>query len=138
MNDPCIFCEIASRNKPSNIVFEDDEIVSFLDIRPVNEGHILIIPKTHHEYMFDLDDAFMSHMLVVAKRLSRILKLCFEAPRIGLVIEGFGVPHLHLHLIPIYRMGDLDPHRAKSQSIEDLEATQRKILSTLAKVGLPV
>jgi histidine triad (HIT) family protein len=131
---PCIFCEIASGNRQAHIVFEDNEFIAFLDYRPVNEGHVLIIPKEHYEYVFDLDDDFMARMFILAKKLSHSIKACFDAPRIGLVAEGFGVPHLHVHLVPIYQMGDLDPHRAKPSP--DLEGTQKRILRFIAKSDL--
>lgn len=100
----------------------------------MSEGHVLVIPKSHFDYVFDLDDEFMSRIFIVAKKLSKYLKTCFQAPRVGLVVEGFGVAHVHLHLIPIYQMGDLDPNKAKSQG--DLTSTHRKILDIMMKAEL--
>jgi|SRR6185503_2900663 len=121
MKKECHFCKIARKEIPSHFIWEDEKFFAFLDINPVNPGHILIVPKEHIEYIFDLDDSMYNEFFLKAKQLSKPLKKAANAKRIGIIIEGFGVDHLHLHLVPVNSGGELDPNRAKKTPDEELK-----------------
>ncbi len=124
----CIFCKIAAREVPGHIVFENDRFIAMLDIKPVNPGHILIIPKDHVEVVFAMDDARYAEAFAIAKALSAPLQRATAAKRIGLAVEGFGVDHAHVHLIPLHGPHELNPDRAKEASPEDLAAMAENII----------
>lgn len=108
MND-CIFCQILEGNIPSSVVYKDDLCTAFLDIQPVNDGHVLIIPNKHVESIADLDDETTARMFIVAKRINRALS------KTRLKCEGINyfladgeaafqeVFHAHLHCFPRYK-----------------------------------
>jgi histidine triad (HIT) family protein len=123
----CIFCKIASHEIPGYIVWENERFVAMLDIKPVNPGHLLIIPKDHVEVVFSMDDARYAEAFAIAKSLSAPLQRATDAVRIGLAVEGFGVDHAHIHLIPLHGPHELNPDRAANASPEDLAAMAEKI-----------
>jgi len=127
----CIFCKITAGEIPSAKVWEDEKFYAFLDINPINPGHTLLIPKKHEDYLFELEDPHYSEIFQQAKKLAPSLKKVTGAKRIGLIVEGFLVPHVHLHLIPIHRGGELDPSRAKKASPEELSQMAEKIKAEL-------
>lgn len=99
----CIFCKIAQKNIPADIVYEDDITIAFLDINPVNPGHTLVIPKEHHEMMGDTPDDTISDLFVKCKKLMRKIKMATNADYMALSVVGLDVPHFHVHLIPRYK-----------------------------------
>lgn len=123
----CIFCKIAAHEISSHIVWEDDRIAALLDIKPVNPGHLLIIPKDHVEVVFDLDDARYAAVFGAAKTLAAPLQRATGARLIGIQVEGFEVPHAHVKLIPLHEPGDLAPGRARDADPEDLAAMAEAI-----------
>ncbi|NQV90272.1 HIT family protein [Candidatus Uhrbacteria bacterium] len=118
----CLFCKIVARELPCYKVWEDENHFAFLDINPIREGHTLVVPKQHASYLFGLDDASYQSILSASKTVSQRLKEVFQVPRIGVVVEGFSVDHVHIHLIPITDVGQLDPKQAKPGN--PLELTQ--------------
>jgi histidine triad (HIT) family protein len=118
--ETCIFCQIIKGVEPAHRVWESDEFLAFLTRRPCNPGHTLLIPKTHVDYVFDLDEPLYSSIFRVAKQLSEPIKQATEAKRIGVAIEGLNVAHVHLHLVPLYNVSDLDPCRYIEQTQQEL------------------
>ena len=123
----CIFCEIRDGESSAFIVWEDEKFLAFLDIYPINPGHIDIIPKEHVDYLFDLDEELYSQIFVLARQLAAPLKKATGAKRIGVAVEGFGVPHAHVHLVPLHKGMELDPNRAKKVTEEELGKMCEKI-----------
>jgi histidine triad (HIT) family protein len=97
----CIFCKIANKEIPSQITFEDETCLAFLDIHPKAPGHTLLIPKEHHPWFVDMPDELSDKLFRNAKKLSQKLKKDYEADYIRLGIVGIDVPHTHIHLIPL-------------------------------------
>ena len=124
----CVFCKIKNGELPSHKIYEDDNFLAFLDVNPINPGHLLLIPKKHVDYVFDLQEPLYSEMFKVAKKISKNLKKVMKAKRIGIAVEGFAVPHVHIHLVPINHENELDPHRAKEATPEELYKVAKKIL----------
>ena len=96
----CIFCKIAKKEIPSEIVYEDKKIFAFLDINPVSDGHTLVIPKEHHEKITDTPDELLSRLFIKSKELMKKIKTATEADYIAVSVIGIDVPHFHIHLIP--------------------------------------
>jgi histidine triad (HIT) family protein len=104
---PSIFSRIIAGEIPCHQVAEDDEFIAFLDINPVAEGHVLVVPKVETDYLFDLDDRLLGRMMAFAKRVAAAQKAAIACKRIGLTVIGLEVPHAHIHLIPITRESDM-------------------------------
>lgn len=126
----CVFCEIVAGRIPSHKVWESRDFIAFLDIKPIRPGHILLVPRKHHESLFDLPTALYERAFRAARALAAPLGKHFDVPRVGIVVEGFGVAHAHIHLVPIAEAGQLNPALASEASAEDLQ----RVRSALARV----
>jgi len=123
----CVFCKIIKGEIPSYKVWEDDGHTAFLDLHPINPGHLLVIPKKHEEYVFNMPDKKYSELFLKAKKLADVLKKATGAEKIGLMVEGFGVPHVHVHLIPLFEVGDFDPKKAAEAGKNELKVMAEAI-----------
>jgi histidine triad (HIT) family protein len=123
-----IFSKIISGEIPCHKVAEDDRCLAFLDIRPIVYGHTLVIPKTEVDYIFDLDDATLSHLHLFAKKVARILDQEIDCLRIGVMVAGLEVPHAHIHLVPMHSISDLSFSNPRpSFSDEQMTALAEKL-----------
>lgn len=129
----CIFCKIVGGEIPSTKIWENDEFFAFLDINPVNPGHTLLIPKKHEDYLFELPDEEYVKIFKKAKELAGPIKHAMGAKRIGVIVEGFLVNHVHIHLIPLHAGGDLNLSKAKKAAPEELAQTAEKIIAEINK-----
>ena len=107
-----IFTKIINGEIPSYKVAENDKFYAFLDINPLQKGHTLVVPKLSEpepeaDYIFDLSDDILSEMLVFAKQVARGIQGAVECKRVGVAVIGLEVPHVHMHLIPISKEGDM-------------------------------
>lgn len=130
----CIFCKIIGGSVPSNKIWENENFFAFLDIKPLQKGHILLVPKKHVEEVFDLPQDLYTELFAVAKKLTLPLRQTMRSKKIGLVVEGFGVAHTHLHLIPINNPHELNPEKAYSASKEELLSIQNLILDMAKEI----
>lgn len=130
-----IFTKIINRELPAHIVWENDNYIAFLNIRPINPGHLLVVPKKETGYIFDMPDEEYKEILMIAKWLAKPLQEATGAKRIGLSVEGFGVDHVHVHLIPINEMNEMDPNREKGASEEELAEMEEKIKEEIKKLS---
>jgi histidine triad (HIT) family protein len=129
---PSIFTKIINREIPGHIVAEDDRFIAFLDVMPLVEGHTLVVPKNEVDYIFDLDDATLTDLTVFAKKVAIALKQVVPCKRIGIAVIGLEVPHVHIHLVPMNTMGDINFTKPKlSLSAEVMEAIAEKIRTAL-------
>ncbi len=101
-NMDCIFCKIVAGEIPAAKLYEDDKLLAFLDINPVNKGHTLIIPKSHHQMMVDTPDELVSDIFTKAKKLMAGIKDSLNADFVAVSVVGVDVPHFHVHLVPRY------------------------------------
>lgn len=127
-----LFTKIITGQIPSYKIAEDDRFFAFLDIYPLREGHTLVIPKTETDKLFDLDDAYLSQMLVFAKPIAKAIEQSFRCNRCGISVIGIEVPHAHMHLIPINSANDLNFTQPKIKlTEEEFRRVREKILSHL-------
>jgi histidine triad (HIT) family protein len=127
--ETCAFCRIVNGVEPAHRVWETEDFLAFLTRSPCNPGHTLLIPKTHVDYVFDLEEPLYSAIFRAAKQLSAPIQRATDAERIGVAVEGFSVPHVHLHLVPLYNVSELDPHRHIEQSQQELTEMAGRIRS---------
>lgn len=123
----CIFCKIVAGEIPSHKVYEDEKFFAFLEINPIHLGHTLLVPKDHVDYILDATDDIYTEIWLKAKEIAPKIQSATGAKRIGFEVEGFGVPHLHIHLIPLFEPNEIDPHNQKSAKPEDLARMAEKI-----------
>ena len=130
----CIFCKIIEESIPSNKIWENENFFAFLDIKPLQKGHILLVPKKHVEEVFDLPHDLYIELFATAKKISMPLRQVMQSKKVGLVVEGFGVAHAHLHLIPINNPHELNLEKAYSASKEELLSIQNLILDMAKEI----
>lgn len=127
-----IFSKIIAGQIPSYKIAENEKFYAFLDIFPLVEGHVLVVPKTETDKFFDLEDTYLSEMLLFAKPIARAIEKAFDCNRCGISVVGLEVPHAHLHLLPINEADDLNFTRGKLKlSAEELKKVQETILRYL-------
>ena len=127
-----IFSKIVAGEIPAYKVAETIDYLAFLDINPLAEGHVLVIPKKEVDYLFDMEDDLYAGLQIFAKIVATGLKKAIPCKRIGVAVIGLEVPHTHIHLIPMNRVDDLNFARPKlSFTPEQLEATAEKIREAL-------
>jgi histidine triad (HIT) family protein len=117
-----IFSRIIKGEIPCEKILEDARYFAFLDIRPINPGHTLVVPKQETDYLFDVEDEILAGALPFAKRIAKALKKSVDCRRVGLIVAGFEVPHAHIHLVPIQQEGELSFSRAKPAQPDALKA----------------
>ena len=122
-----LFTRIINGEIPCHKICEDENYLAFLDIRPINPGHTLVIPKKEIDYFFDIDDDSLGGMMAFAKKVAHAIEKETECKRIGVMVAGLEVPHAHIHLIPIVEISDLNFDHAKPAENEDLAQIAEKI-----------
>lgn len=130
----CVFCKIITGEIPSFKVLEDEDNLAFLSIHPIAPGHTLVIPKKHHKYIFEMDSQSLAKLMDFSKPVAFALSRAFQPKtgRVGIMVAGLEVPHVHLHLIPMNSQLDLDFKKARTDATPDqLKEDQRKIKAAL-------
>lgn len=122
-----IFSRIIQGQIPCHKILESEEFLAFLDIKPINPGHTLVIPKKEVDYIFDLEDNLMGRLMIFSKKVAIMIKKEIFCKRIGIMVAGLEVPHAHVHLVPMNTLGDLNFARAKPASNDELAKIAEKI-----------
>ena len=127
-----IFSKIIAGEIPSYKIAENEKFFAFLDIFPLREGHILVVPKIETDNLFDLPKDYLSELLVFAQPIAKAIEKSFNCNRCGISVIGLEVPHAHIHLIPINSANDLNFTQPKLKlSAEEMKKVQQKIISNL-------
>jgi len=127
-----IFSKIIAGEIPSYKIAENEKFFAFLDIFPMAEGHVLVVPKVETDKFFDVPDEYLAELLLFAKPIAKAMEASFDCNRVGIATIGLEVPHAHLHLVPINTADDLNFTRPKLKlSEEQMKAAQQKILAKL-------
>ncbi len=127
-----IFSKIITGEIPCYKIAESEKFIAFLDIEPLVQGHVLVVPKLEVNKIFDCPDEYLAEMLVFAKPIAKALEKTFDCARCGISCIGLEVPHTHLHVVPINSANDLNFTRAKlSTTNEALTEIQQLILANL-------
>ncbi|MBW6442162.1 HIT family protein [Patescibacteria group bacterium] len=135
--DGCVFCNIIKKVMPSEVIYEDKDLFSFLDINPVNYGHLLIIPKKHYKDILDTPEEIISKIFIKAKDLMKAIKECLNADYVCLSVVGVDVPHFHVHLVPRYFNDGMENFWPTKKYPEgEMENISKKLTSYLKKKRL--
>lgn len=103
-----IFSKIVAGEIPCYKIAEDEKHLAFLDVFPLVKGHVLVIPKQEVDYYFDLDDDAITALNLFAKKVAIAIKKAVPCIRVGVAVIGLEVPHVHIHLVPLNQMGDIN------------------------------
>lgn len=110
-----IFTKIINREIPAFILHEDDDHLAFLDVNPLAFGHTLVIPKVELDYIFDLPAEKLQRLIAFSQEVAKMLKMEIPCKKIGMTVIGLEVPHVHIHLIPINTINDMNFSNKKLQ-----------------------
>lgn len=128
-----IFSRIAAGEIPSYKVAETERYFAFLDINPVQPGHVLVIPKNEVDYIFDIEDEEFAGLHLFAKKVAKALRKAVPCVKVGVAVIGLEVHHAHIHLIPINNDGDLDFNNKKTLPENEMRAIADAIAAEYAK-----
>lgn len=107
----CVFCKIVAGEVESSKIYEDDEILAFMDIQPVRQGQVLVIPKDHIDHFSDIPDALALRIYMKTHALLKAVREVVRPERMGLVVHGYGVPHAHMIILPQHHEDDITSAR---------------------------
>ena len=131
-----VFTRIIDGELPGRFVWKDDQCVAFLSIRPLRPGHTLVVPRLEVDHWIDAEASLISHLMSTAQAIGKAQMAAFKPARIGLLIAGLEVPHLHIHVVPIRGMQDLDFANQDPNPDEDLmDEAAGSIRTELRRLG---
>ncbi|MGH3774006.1 MAG: HIT family protein [Pseudonocardiaceae bacterium] len=131
-----LFSRIIEGEIPGRFVWRDEWCVAFLTIAPLRPGHTLVVPRAEVDEWTDADNELLAHLMVVARHIGAAQKTAFDAPRAGLIVAGFEVAHLHLHVFPTWTINDFNFNGANPHpDPADLKAAQDTLRQALRQAG---
>jgi diadenosine tetraphosphate (Ap4A) HIT family hydrolase len=130
-----VFSKIINGELPGRFVYEDDEVVAFLTIQPMTQGHTLVVPRAEIDQWQDVEPAAFNKVMAVSQLIGKAVCKAFGAERAGVIIAGLEVPHLHVHVFPAYNLTDfgfanVDPNPSQ----ESLDEAQAKIKAAVSQL----
>jgi diadenosine tetraphosphate (Ap4A) HIT family hydrolase len=129
-----VFTMIINREIPGRFVYEDDDVVAFLTIEPMTQGHTLVVPRAEIDNWQDVEAGVFANVMAVAQRIGKAQSKAFGVERTGLIIAGLEVPHLHVHVFPARDLSDFGfANVDRNPSPESLDEAQAKITAALAE-----
>lgn len=132
---PTLFSRIIAGELPGRFVWRDAECVAFLSIAPLRPGHTLVVPRAEVDHWVDLPPALAAHLIGVSQQIARGIQAAFPCRKVGVVVAGLEVPHVHIHLSPIDGVHDLDFDRAVPADGPALDVVAAKIRASLTALG---
>ena len=133
---PTIFTRIIQGELPGRFVWRDDRAVAFLSINPLTRGHTLVVPVEEVDHWIDLDPALSQHLMTVSQKIGVALQRAFDPARVGLMVLGMEVPHVHLHVVPMNAESDLHfENAARDPDPADLDRAADAIRTELRALG---
>ena len=135
---PSVFTRIIAGELPARFVWKDEHCVAFLAANPLQPGHVLVVPREEVDHWIDLRGELTAHLVFVAQSIARALQREFRPEKVGLMIAGLEVRHVHVHLVPIRGLQDLDFSRAeKSPDPAALDDAARRVRKVLREMRFP-
>jgi len=126
-----LFSRIIDRELPAQFVHEDDRCVVFLSINPLSPGHSLVVPRDELDDWLDCPAGLRDHLFAVAQRVGRAIRAAYAPPRVGLVVAGFEVPHLHVHVFGAYGLETFDFGQAMSADQAELATVASRLRAAM-------
>lgn len=131
-----VFSMIIAGELPGTFVWRDERCVGFLSINPIQPGHVLVVPVEEFDHWLDAPPSLQAHLFDVARRIGEAQMIAFEPERVGLIVAGYEVPHLHVHVIPTVGLDDFDfANAAASVDPDQLAAAAERIRTALRAAG---
>ncbi|RLP07603.1 HIT family protein [Propionibacterium australiense] len=131
-----VFTKIIEGEIPGRFAWADGVCVVFASINPIADGHMLVVPRAEVAKFTSADDALLAHLMGVAKVVGQAVEHAFDAPRAALLVAGFEVPHLHLHVLPAWGEAELSFANARSEVPgAELDAATEKVRAALRDLG---
>jgi diadenosine tetraphosphate (Ap4A) HIT family hydrolase len=131
-----IFTKIINGELPGRFVYEDDEVVAFLTIEPMTQGHTLVVPRAEIDQWQNIDEPVFARIMAVAQLIGKAVCQAFDADRAGVIIAGLEVPHLHVHVFPTRSLSDFGfANVDRNPSPQSLDEAQEKIKAALAELA---
>jgi histidine triad (HIT) family protein len=131
-----LFSRIIKGELPGRFIWSDERCVAFLTIAPLRPGHALVVPRDEVDYWTGVDDDLLTQLMLVAKRVGSAQQAAFDAPRAGLIVAGFEVPHLHVHVFPSWGIDDFDVARVEhNPDPAELDAAAAALRAALREAG---
>lgn len=142
MSEGCPFCALCSSSDQGLLIYADESVAAFPDRRPINPGHLLVVPRTHVDSLWRLPNELYSQVMDVAKRLAIAVDGAFHPVRVGLIVAGFDVPHAHVHLVPMREYHDITSKpllegKRSILGIEELRAVTERVRKQLQDAPEP-
>lgn len=133
---PTVFTRIIEGEIPGRFVWEDERCVAFLSINPIRQGHTLVVPREEVDHWLDLDDGLTQHLMRVSREIGRAIQQVYAPEKVGLMLAGLEVPHVHIHLLPIDGLEDMDFANAAQDPEEgEMDKAHHDIRRALAQMG---
>ncbi|GAB94736.1 diadenosine tetraphosphate (Ap4A) HIT family hydrolase [Kineosphaera limosa] len=131
-----LFTKIIDGQIPGRFVWQDDQCVAFLTIEPLTPGHTLVVPRDEVEVWTDLSPQLMGHLTSVAQTIGRAQRAEWDSPFVGLLIAGFDIPHVHLHVMPTWTAADMNFRNADANpTAEAMDDAAQRLRNRLRDQG---
>ncbi len=137
-----VFSRIIAGELPARFVWRDDRCVGFLSVNPLRAGHVLVVPRDEVVHWIDLDPALWTHLAAVSQTVGAALQRAYQPAKVGMMLAGLEVPHVHVHLVPIDGVHDLDfanadpnPDPAELDAVADTVRTALRHLGAAGVAG---
>ena len=133
-----LFSKIIAGELPGHFVWKDPEVVAFLSIAPLRPGHTLVVPRAEVDRWTEIEPALLTRCMEVSQAIGQGVRTAWDAPRAGMVIAGFEVPHMHIHVAPVWDLSDFDFTTVEVEEDRSvLEAAAEKLRTALQELGFP-
>ena len=131
MSESCVFCKIARKEAPASVAYEDEKVIAFMSVPPINIGHTLVVPKKHYENIYEIPEEEVAYLYKIVKKLSHAVQKAVNAEGIRLIqnngtTAGQVIFHLHVHIIPMNK-DHLWGHRLENRLADALKEDAKKI-----------
>ncbi len=124
-----IFSKIISGELPGYKIYEDEYVCAFLDINPIQKGHTLVLPKLEIDDMFSLDEVLYDKVMHRVRYIAQVMKAKLNCARVCVFVEGYNIPHAHVHLVPTNKPEDFDKIHLYHATDEELAEMQKLLLA---------
>jgi histidine triad (HIT) family protein len=121
----CVFCRIVAGDSPASIIWQDEEAMALMNLRAVNKGECMVIPKEHIDHFTSIPDPLAAKILLVAQRIGRKIMQVYKPERIGYVVHGYGVPHAHFLIVPQNDPNDITSRKFMRVVDGEIEFTEQ-------------
>jgi histidine triad (HIT) family protein len=131
-----VFTRIIEGELPARFVWKDERCVAFLSVNPIRAGHTLVVPREETDHWLDLDEDLTTHLMGVSRNIGRAIERAYGPEKVGLMLAGLEVPHVHIHLLPIDGLEDLSFENAEQNpDPAELDEAAKKIRAELEELG---